>query len=125
MNVRNAVVLFLALLAFLSCSVEHMEFDFSPYDQPEGLTDGEYIGEVSEGLDKAKVRVEIKDGEIVQVEILDVLAFGWRGRSVRDQLPSRFVATQGVDVDAVSGATGSTHAVKIALSRALEKSMTD
>jgi hypothetical protein len=44
---------------------------------------------------------------------------------VRKQLPPRFVDTQGVDVDAVSVATGSTHAVKIVLSRALAKSITD
>jgi uncharacterized protein with FMN-binding domain len=102
-----------------------MEFDFSPYHQPEGLNDGEYFGEVNEGLDKAKVRAEIKNGSIVQVEILDVMAFGWRKKTVKDQLPARFVERQGVDVHAVSGATGSTHAVKIALSRAIEQPMTD
>jgi uncharacterized protein with FMN-binding domain len=115
----------LALLVMMSCSMQHMEFDFFPYSQPENITDGEYLGEVRQGLDNAKAKVVIREGRIVEVEIHRVLAFSWRHKAVRTQLPPRFIEKQGVDIDAVSGATGSTHAVKIAVSRALEQSLTD
>ena len=122
----KATTLFLALLVFvvlISCSMEHMEFDFVSYHQSKDLKDGEYIGEVNQGLDRAKVKVVVLQGKIAEVEILNVLAFGWRDESVKNKLPSQFVDKQGVDIDAVTGASGSTHAVKIAVSRALEQSM--
>ena len=126
MKGMKMVMAVLVLTCMFSCAlVEHMEFDFSRYAQPETLVDGEYIGEVSQGLDGARVKVIVLGGEIVEVDILKVIAFGWRHKAVRNQLPFQFIEIQGVSVDGVSGATGSTHAVRIAVSRALDQSMAD
>ncbi|UCB46814.1 MAG: FMN-binding protein [Spirochaetota bacterium] len=119
------VLPFFVLISLASCSAQHMEFDFSPYLHPKSLTDGEYIGEVNQGLDKAKVKVVILNGNIVEVEVLKVLGFGWRQKAAKSQLPSQFIEKQGIDIDGVTGATGSAIAVKIAVSRALKQSMAE
>jgi fumarate reductase flavoprotein subunit len=125
MRGRTIALVSSVLILMMACATQHMEFDFSPYARPNDLNDGEYTGVVNEGLDRAKVKVVVVDGRIADVEILNATAFGWRKNAVRNQLPPRFVETQGADIDAISGATGSTHAVKIAVSFALEQSTAD
>lgn len=125
MKGMKIVILFVMLTSMFSCASGHMDFDFSPYSQPGVLGDGEFIGEVSQGLDRARVKVVVLEGEIVEVDILSVVAFGWRKKAVKNLLPSQIVEKQGIDIDGITGATGSTHAVRIAVSRALDQSLAD
>lgn len=109
---------------FAGCTTEHMEYDFISNEQLQNLEDGVYTGKVKEGLDNAEVTVTVEGGMITDVDIINILAFGWREAPVREQLPPQVIAKQSVtDIDAVSGATGSTHAFKIATSMALEQAV--
>jgi len=115
--------LVVALLVLLTLSCSHMPYTFLTKPQLEHLTDGVFTGEVDKGLDQARVRVTVKDGRIHSLEVLSVLAFGWRQEAVRAKFPRWVVRAQSLAVDAVSGATGSCHALTIATDRALSKSI--
>lgn len=116
-------LLVFVVLGLFGCAL-HQPYNFLPDEKiAAGLTDGVYYGSVDERLDQAEVEVSISHNQITDVKIVDVLAFGWRKKAIEDSLPIQFVSKQSLDVDAVSGATGSTHAVKIAVSKALEKAI--
>lgn len=121
---KNTGLLFLIILffAFTACGgAKHMEYDFSDYETLPPLKDGTYTGEVNKGLDKAKVELTIKDGRITAVNTIELLAFAWRKEATVPFYANQLVKKQTINLDAVSGATGSLHAFKIAVSRALDK----
>ena len=69
------------------------------------------------------MEVTVTDGKIHAVKILEVMAFAWRQAAVTEKFPQQVVAAQSLEIDAVSGATGSWEALKIATDRALAKSV--
>lgn len=85
------------------------------------LKDGVYKGKTSVALGKAKVEITIKEGKIADVKILTVSGFDWRKKAVMDSIPLRVIAKNSLDVDVVSGATGSSLAAILAMKRALKK----
>ena len=114
----------LAGLLFLSgCDVASVlhDGDYVMADASEisRATDGRWTGEVDYRLDKAAVAVTVEEGRITDVEIVSVLAWDWRDQAVREAVPGRIVAAGGLEIDAVTGATGSTHAIRIAVSEAI------
>lgn len=67
-------------------------YDFITNDQLQNLRDGEYKGAVNQGLDRANVLVTIMKGKIVDVEIIDIVAIGWRQDAVLENFPDQVIA---------------------------------
>ena len=83
------------------------------------LRDGVYEGSYKAGLNKADVRVTIKDSRIVDIEIVKHRA--WKGKKAEPVIPIRIIEQQSTEVDAVSGATNSSQVIMNAVQRAIEK----
>ncbi len=84
------------------------------------MKDGTFEGEFSGGPNKAKVRVTIENQQITKVEILEHDA--WRGKKAVPTIPDRIVKKQSTSVDAVTGATNSSHVIMNAVQKVIEKS---
>ena len=83
--------------------------------------DGVYVGSNFTGLGRAKVEVTIKDGRIVEVKTLSKLCSSWFGAKAYGKIEPRIVEKQSPDVDAVTGATHSSHNIMNAVRDALRK----
>jgi fumarate reductase flavoprotein subunit len=85
------------------------------------LVDGFYEGSYRGGPNKASVRVEIKDNRILNFEIVKLQSWGWKDEKLRLLILERIIATQSTRVDAVSGATNSSHVIMNAVQKAIER----
>lgn len=83
------------------------------------LMDGTYEGDYEGGLNKAVVRVTIRDKKIVDIEIVEHSA--WKGKKAEPVIPKRIIEKQSTEVEAVSGATNSSRVIMNAIQRAVEK----
>lgn len=102
-----------------------------PYYFPErvefgDLTDGEYIGVLSGAfIDRGKVQVTVEKGIVMDVKILNITLWAPEVRKehrigeIKVGLPEQVIQRQSPHVDAVTGATGTTHVFKICVTRAL------
>jgi uncharacterized protein with FMN-binding domain len=63
--------------------------------------------------------VTIRDNSIVHIKIIEHQA--WRGKKAEEPIVERIIARQSTRVDAVSGATNSSHVIMNAVQRAIEK----
>ncbi|MEJ2284498.1 MAG: FMN-binding protein [Desulfobacterales bacterium] len=90
---------------------------------PAKLVDGTYEGSDRGGPNKAVVEVTIKDRSIVHIKIIQHQA--WRGVKAEEPVVKRIIAQQSTRVDAVSGATNSSHVIMNAVQRAIEKAYAD
>jgi len=88
--------------------------------EEEKLADGVYEGSYRHGPNRAKVRVKISQGKIVDIELIKHFA-SWKGDKANDIIPQRIIAEQSTAVDAVSGATNSSRVIMNAVQKALEK----
>jgi fumarate reductase flavoprotein subunit len=86
----------------------------------EGLADGSYEGRAVSLPNSATVRVRIEDGRMTEVEIVRHNA-SRRGHVCDVALPERMVEQQSTVVDAITGATNSSHVLMTAAHRALKK----
>lgn len=83
----------------------------------ENVEDGIYRGECDVGYIYAKVEVEIKEGMIVSINLLQHRnERGKRAEIIIDDVISK----QSINVDAVSGATNSSNVIKKAIEKALQ-----
>lgn len=92
--------------------------------QKEGYKDGRYEGSAQGYGGQVTVAVTIKDGKIAEIEILsqnESPEYFARAKKVLEQIK----ATNSPDVDAVSGATISSDALKLAVFRALQQALPD
>lgn len=80
------------------------------------IPDGAYIGECDVNYIYAKVSVTVKNGTLVQIDLLEHT--NERG-SPAEGIEQRIVDEQRIDVDAVSGATNSSKVIKKAVENAL------
>ncbi len=87
--------------------------------QSSRLIDGEYEGSSKHGPNSVTVRVRIQDQRIQKIELLEHDA--WKGHKADDILPGRIVEAQSTHVEAVSGATNSSHVIMNAVQDAIEK----
>jgi uncharacterized protein with FMN-binding domain len=71
------------------------------------LVDGVYEGSYARCPNKAVVKVTIKDQKIADVQI--VQHWAWKGKKAETPVINRIVEHQSTKVDAVSGATNSSH----------------
>ena len=88
----------------------------------ENVENGIYRGEYDAGYIYARVEVEIKDGVIVSINLLEHR--NERGRRAEDIIYN-IISEQKTDVDAISGATNSSNVIKKAIEKAITKSRED
>lgn len=81
--------------------------------------DGTYTGE-AEGMYPLKVSVEVKDGKIAKVEVVEHEETEGIGTLAIEPVPAAIVAKNSTDVDGVSGATLTSNGIKEAVNKALE-----
>jgi uncharacterized protein with FMN-binding domain len=86
---------------------------------PAKFADGTYEGSYRGGPNKAIVEVTIKDNAIVNIKIIQHQA--WKGKKAEETIVERIIARQSTRVDAVSGATNSSHVIMNAVQLAIEK----
>ena len=80
------------------------------------VEDGTYVGEYDAGYIYAKVEVMIEDGRIASINLMEHR--NERGKTA-EVIVDNVVATQKIDVDAVSGATNSSNVIKKAIENAV------
>lgn len=83
------------------------------------LIDGIYEGSFKGGLNYAEVKVTIKNQKIVSIEIIKHDAL--KGKKAEPIIPRRIIEKQSTNVDAVIGATNSSHVIMNAVQKAIEK----
>lgn len=64
------------------------------------------------------MQVTIKDKKIVNIEIVKHMS--WRGKKAESIIPGRIIENQSTKVDAVTGATKSSHVIMNAVERAIK-----
>ena len=110
----------LAIIALLiSCSTQYKSIQVSLPDM-NGKTDGVYRGfyDLSGTPIKVTVDVTVRNKNIAEVKIVDhrCSPFGKKA----EKITGRIIESQSLDVDAVSGATGSSKAILKAVENALQ-----
>lgn len=86
---------------------------------PGGLKDGIYDGAATNGPVKVKAKVTIQNQRIAHISLMEHR--NWRGKPANDTIPERIIGAQSTRVDAVSGATASSHAIMNAVEDAVQK----
>jgi uncharacterized protein with FMN-binding domain len=81
------------------------------------VPDGEYEGNCDVGLIYASVKVNVKDGKIEHIDLLEHK--NGRGAAA-EVIVDSIISEQQIDVDAISGATNSSLVIKKAVQNALE-----
>lgn len=122
-----ALVLALILIAHITYCVVSLdeyqqkiaEISFSN-PQVSSVADGQYIGECDVGYIFVKVKVTVKDGTIIDIQLLDHR--NERGKA-GEGVVGKMLVQQHTDVDAVSSATNSSKVIKKAVENALEKGL--
>lgn len=89
-------------------------------DDNTGYTDGTYTGE-AEGMAPLSVSVTITDGKISEVEVTEQNETPGYSEDALAQIPDAIVDKNSTEVEAVSGATTTSNAIKEAVDNALEK----
>ncbi len=113
-----SAMLFAAVLSILFSGCKATPIIGGPVDH-EKLVDGVYEGNFKGGLNKALVKVTIKDKKIADVQIIEHKT--GRGKKAEPIIPKSIVEKQSTKVDAVSGATNSSHVIMNAVQKAIEK----
>ena len=83
------------------------------------LVDGIYDASYKGGPNFAEVRVTIKDQRLVGIEIIKHDAL--KGKKAEPIISKRIIENQSIDIDAVTGATNSSHVIMNAVQKAIEK----
>lgn len=84
----------------------------------ERLEDGIYEGSYTGWPVIASVQVTIRDKRIVNIEV--VKHSTWRGKKAESIIPDRIIKSQSTRVDAVTGATKSSHVIMNAVEMAIK-----
>ena len=117
-------------LIMLVCIAVHIIFYYLDYEKYKNCisriqlqsidtsqtADGTYIGEYDAGYIYAKVSVTVTNGIITDIRLLEHRH--QRGQEA-EQITQDIIASQRIDVDAISGATNSSLVIKIAVENAL------
>lgn len=114
----NKMLLYVTIILFTGCATMLAPRLGKPINQDE-LRDGIYEGIYSWGPNKVKVKVSIERNKIVDIEILKHRA--WKGKKAEQPIVKRIIEKQSTEVDAVSGATNSSHVIMNAVQEAISK----
>jgi len=110
-------LIFFALFIVAGCSS-----DSGANTTQSGYKDGTYEGRSPNGIGgEIAVSVEIADGKIADVKVLSHSETEGIGSIAVEQLPAKIVEAQSTEVEAVSGASVSSAAIKEAVNDALAK----
>ena len=102
----------------------HIPYYFPGREAFGDLRDGEYTGKINCGLDSGNIAIVVEDDTVMECEIIWLLV----SPQVYEEGPGEEILENGCDFileaqspqfDAVTGATGSSHALKISITRAL------
>lgn len=85
------------------------------------LMDGVYEGRDSHGPNKVVVRVTVEDNRIAKIEVEQ--NWGMRAGRIVPDIPDRIIEEQSTQVDAITGATNSSHVFMNAVHDAILKAM--
>lgn len=86
------------------------------------VEDNQYVGTSDDGIGgRIVVRITVIDDQLTNVEIVEQSETGEVGGKAVAELPAKMVATNTYDVDAISGASVSSRAIKAAVKDALSK----
>ncbi|MBD3223738.1 MAG: FMN-binding protein [Caldithrix sp.] len=107
------------LVYLISCSTTPK---ISQVIDKRSLKDGTYTGYFKGGMNAAQVEVVIRNNRITAITVLQ--HDHWRGGKAEAHIPRRIVQKQATNVDAVSGATNSSHVIMNAAHKAIEKART-
>lgn len=105
-------------VAQLTEQAGRLTYYFPPREAFGTLSDGTYLGRILCGSDLGKVTVVVKDNAITECKI-NYLLIPVTDRDVLKTGPERFLKEQSPQFDAITGATASTHLLKICFTRAL------
>jgi uncharacterized protein with FMN-binding domain len=98
-------------------AVSHITFDHADtYNVP----DGSYAGECDVQFIYAKVVVNVQDGKITDIQLLNHK--NERGKAA-EGIEKNIVARQKIDVDVIAGATNSSQVIKKAVDNALSNAV--
>lgn len=84
------------------------------------FTDGTYDGEAQGMGGLVKVQVEVAEGKIANVEVVEQTETEGISDPALEQIPALIVEKNSTDIDAVAGATITSDAIKEAVNLALE-----
>lgn len=82
-------------------------------------TDGEYEAEAT-GMEPLRVSVTVADGKIADVQVVEHAETPGLSDPAIEQIPALIVENNSTDVDAISGVTITSEAIKEAVNTALE-----
>ena len=110
-----AVLLGIIFIVMLTQKPEKMEISNMDISS---VSDGTYVGRADNGFVKAAVSVEVSDGKLKSITILEHdTVLGRPGEKIIDDI----VEQQSLEVDAVSSATYSSDTIRKAVENALKK----
>lgn len=82
--------------------------------------DGTYEGKGQGAMSEITVSVEVKDGKISAVDVLDHDETEGISDEALVEIPNKIVEKNSTDVDVITGATGTSDGIKAAVANALE-----
>lgn len=107
------LVMFVVMFTQMESAIKDLEYQEVHLDE---LEDGLYNGNAATPLVKVEVVVEIKDKEIVAIDLINHQnGLGSDGEVIIDDM----IDQNTYEVDAISGATASSEVIKSAVSKAL------
>ena len=119
MMIKKTIIIIVSLIFIIilvSCKTASIIGDKLDHEK---LVDGLYQGHYKHGQNKATVEVTIKNNKIVNIVLTKHDA--WKGHKADEIIPQRILEQQSTKVDAVSGATNSSHVIMNAVQKAVEK----
>lgn len=121
----TVLIIILSLLSISSCAkFAQMKKDLEAMQivTPDlsKVADGEYEGYVDLSYVTAKVKVKAQDGKIDSIDLLEH-RHGPGKKYSGEAVIERIIQNQTLDVDSVTGATGSSKAIRKAVQLAIEK----
>ena len=107
---------------FAGCAAQN---DQGGDNQGQGTTDGQYTDGTYEGTGQGykgdiKLSVKVEGGKITSIDVIEQQETQGLGDAAIETGSERIIETQSTDVEAVSGATGSSNGTMEAVKNALE-----
>ena len=106
------------IISFVACAAMSAPRQGRPIDRA-GLKEGIYDGAYKWGPNKVKVQVSIARNEITDIKIIEHTNL--KGKKAEESVIKRIIENQSTDVDAVGGATNSSHVIMNAVQEAVLK----
>ena len=110
------VIAAVGMMMYLQSNLNKLVYEEIVEADIQNMEDGQYIGEYSSPPVSAKVQVELKDGKITDIVILE---HGHGQDEPAEVIVQDVIAQQRIDVDSIAGATYSSRVILKAVEDAL------